>query len=205
MSNFRARVTALLIRWCLYLALIPAILSAGVVGASLELGSSWGEAFRNVRVVATATMETYETHFDLFALSFQILLSLEGEDKPDDLDMIAYVAEIRSKTSELSASIDRTLANYLRQQVERSKARRKQQEKEGDFVAMMQGPTLTSVATSSMIAALIPIILYWILSFLLTRWWLNIRARETVLFHYQRLSDAGEDERALAPNPEDRA
>lgn len=185
-SNFRARVLAALVRGLLYLALIPAILSAGVVGASLELGSSWSEAFRNVKVVANATIETYRTHFSLVTMSAHILLSLESDEAPDDLDMIAYVAEIRSKTSELSASIDRTLADYLKRQVELSKQRRQLGEQANRPVDN-SAPTLTSVAYAGLLAALVPLLIYWLLGYMLTRWWLSVRARETVEFHQARV------------------
>lgn len=93
-----------------------------IVGASIELGSSWSEAFKNVSLVAKATSETYQTQAHLLQLSTEILLSLEREDSVDDLDLIVYVAEVRSKTSELSASVDRTLADYLKKQVKKNRA-----------------------------------------------------------------------------------
>jgi hypothetical protein len=180
------------LRWLLYIALIPAMLSGGVIGASLELGSTWSEAVRNVNVVAETTVETYRTHFDLIMLSAQILLKIEGEAKADDLDMIAYVAEVRSKTSELSASLDRALADYVKSQVKRSKERKaaQNQNQTGAKSAPDQSPppvTLGDILSSGVFGSLCPLLLYWLIGYVMTRWWLNIRARETVRFHKKRV------------------
>ena len=175
-TTLTVRLSSLFIKWLLYIALIPGVLSGGVVGASLELGSSWGEAFHNVSLVGRATLETYQTHLELINISARVLLRLEGEPHASDLDMIAYAAEVRSKTSELSASIDKSLADYLKKQVEQAK-RDHSQAPQTPQVAPV---TLKSVLKASALGALFPLILYWLISYALTRWWLTQRDRETV-------------------------
>ena len=173
-STFKVRLAIGLLKWCLYLLLIPAFFSGMIMGASLQLGSTWGEAFTNVSIVAEATTETYKTHAHLIKLSAEILFSLERDESIDDLDLIVYVAEVRSKTSELSASVDRTLADYLRAQVEKKKAKVKAHPSAEDSL------TLKSLLTSSVIGGTVPILFYWILSYLLTRVWLDRRGQETI-------------------------
>lgn len=177
-STFRTRLLSLVLKWLLYFMLIPAMLSGSVIGASLKLGSSWGEAIKNVSLVAQTTLSTYETHLDLIKLSAQIILKLEGESHSSDLDMIAYAAEVRSRTSALSAEIDKTLADYLRRQVELSKKRTIDTSNSTPSEAEIV--TLEEVIGGSIIGAIIPLFMYWILSYLLTRWWLMIRDRETL-------------------------
>lgn len=182
-SNFRLRLMTILIKWCLYILLIPATFGGMIVGASLKLGSTWGEAFSNVSLVADATVETYKTHAHLLKLSAEILLSLEKDEAVDDLDMIVYVAEVRSKTSALSASVDQSLVSYLKGQVEKKKALHKNSPSKESFI------TLKSLLISSLIGALVPILLYWILGYILTRIWLDKRAHETVEIYLSRQSD----------------
>ena len=189
-STIQARLTVFFLRLILYVALIPAMLSGGVIGASLKLGATWSDAVKNVSVVAETTVDTYRTHFDLLKLSAQILFRLEGEAQADDLDMIAYVAEVRSKTSELSASLDRALADYVKRQVKRSKERKaaQAQNQSGADSSPVAAPiSLGDILFSGVIGAFCPLILYWILGYFMTRWWLNVRARETVEFHRKRI------------------
>jgi len=178
-STFRARLISLSLKWLLYLSLIPSMLSGGVIGASLELGSTWGEALRNVRLVAQTTLSTYETHLDLIELSAQVLLKLDGEAQATDLDMITYAAEVRSRTSALSAEIDKALADYLKRQVERTRAKRSGSSSKSSATAV----TLGDVISGGLSGALIPLLLYWLLSYLLTRWWLLVRDRETLTLY----------------------
>ena len=193
-SNFQTRLIMWLLRWALYIALIPAMLSGAVIGMSLKLGATWDESVKNVNLVAQTTLETYETHYDLIKLSGQILFKLDEENANEDMDMIVYAAEVRSKMSELSASLDRALAKYLKQQVARSKQRKalaKAQGASGDAVAVAEAPiTLSDVLFSGILGALSPLLIYWLLSYLLTRFWLNIRARETVRYHRSRIERA---------------
>lgn len=175
-------------RWVLYLLLIPGILSGVIIGASLELGSSWSEAFKNVSLVAEATSETYQTQAHLLKLSTEILFSLEREESVDDLDLIVYVAEVRSKTSELSASVDRTLADYLKSQVKKNKeqalnAQKDDQSQRGDPI------TLSSLLYASLLGAIAPLLIYWFVSYFITRRWLDLRARETVKIYLEQQSD----------------
>ena len=184
-SNFRSRLILICLRWILYLLLIPSILSGVIIGASIELGSSWSEAFKNVSLVAKATSETYQTQAHLLQLSTEILLSLEREDSVDDLDLIVYVAEVRSKTSELSASVDRTLADYLKKQVKKNRARSRALA-EGVANPVSAPVTLDSLLSLSLLGAIFPILCYWLLSYLITRWWLDKRARETVAMYMEQ-------------------
>jgi hypothetical protein len=178
-TTLTVRLSSLLIKWLLYIVLIPGVLSGGVVGASLELGSSWGEAFHNVSLVGRTTLETYQTHLELINISARVLLRLEGEPHASDLDMIAYAAEVRSKTSELSASIDKSLADYLKKQVEQAK-RDDSQASQTPQAPQRAPVTLKSVLKASALGALFPLMLYWLISYALTRWWLTQRDRETV-------------------------
>jgi len=158
--------------------LIPGLLSGAVIGASLELGSSWSDALKNLRLITQTTVSTYETNIELIELSTNMLLSLEGEGQPSDLDMITYAAEARSQMSALSAELDQALANYLKAQVQRSKERAASAAARGEVLS--DPVTLSSVFNASLIGALIPLALYWALSYLLTIWWLNQRDRETL-------------------------
>lgn len=186
-SNLHTRFSLFILRCLLYIALIPGMLGGVVVGASLELGASWNEAFKNVGIVSQTTIETYKTHFDLIKLSAQIILKLEGEDHADDMEMVAYAAEVRSKTSELSASLDRALADYLKKQVKRSKARRLKRESSKGAMEQLPPVTLSDILMSGIMGALCPLFLYWILGYFMNRWWLNVRARETIEFHKRRI------------------
>jgi len=177
-STFRARLISLCLKWALYIMLIPGLLSGAVIGASLELGSSWSDAFKNLRLITQTTVSTYETNIELIELSTNMLLSLEGEGQPSDLDMITYAAEARSQMSALSAELDQALANYLKAQVQRSKERAASAAARGEVLS--DPVTLSSVFNASLIGALIPLALYWVLSYLLTIWWLNQRDRETL-------------------------
>lgn len=154
-----------------------------IVGASLKLGSTWGEAFSNVSLVAEATVETYKTNAHLLKLSAEILFSLEKDEAVDDLDMIVYVAEVRSKTSALSASVDQSLVSYLKDQVEKKKIHRQGASSLESFI------TLKSLLISSVIGAIVPILLYWIFGYILTRIWLDKRAHETVEIYLSRQID----------------
>lgn len=176
-STFRARLISLSLKWLLYFMLIPSMLSGGVIGASLELGSTWGEAFKNVSLVAQTTLSTYETHLDLIELSAQVLLKLDGEAQASDLDMITYAAEVRSRTSALSAEIDKALADYLKRQVERSRQRATA---DRPVPSSAEPVTLEEVLGGGVFGALIPLLMYWLLSYALTRWWLIARDRETL-------------------------
>ena len=194
-TTFRSRLLLALLRWLLYLLLIPGILSGVIVGASLELGSTWSEAFRNVSLVAEATSETYQTQAHLLTLSTEILLSLDREESVNDLDLIVYVAEVRSKTSELSASVDRTLANYLKAQVKKNKEKAAR-ESAGHQVISTPPVTLSSLLYASLLGMIAPILLYWLLSYFITRRWLDLRAHETVeMYLSQQESPQEDDER----------
>ena len=177
-STFRARLISLCLKWALYIMLIPGLLSGAVIGASLELGSSWSDALKNLRLITQTAISTYETNIELIELSTNMLLSLEGEGQPSDLDMITYAAEARSQMSALSAELDQALANDLKAQVQRSKERAASAAARGEVLS--DPVTLSSVFNASLIGALIPLALYWALSYLLTIWWLNQRDRETL-------------------------
>ena len=176
----------------LYLLLIPGILSGVIIGASLELGSSWSESFKNVSLVAQATSETYQAQAHLMKLSTEILFSLDREESVDDLDLIVYVAEVRSKTSELSASVDRTLADYLKAQVKKNKAQAAKSGQNGKS-HHMTSVTLSSLLYASLWGAIAPILIYWVLSYFITRRWLDLRAQETVAMYLDRQGELDED------------
>ena len=179
-TNYTIRPVVMLTRFIFSVILLPACLSSAMVGASIQCGAGVSESVNLVHNSFSIVWSTLQANYGTLKVGAKVILGLDGA--PEGASLTAYILEASAKADQASATIKTALADSMTRALN---APEPSGESEVVKLSSSDRETLTfqSVITAATIGALSPILLFLVINLVLTRLWLRMRSRETVLIY----------------------
>jgi hypothetical protein len=178
-TNYTIRPIVMLTRFVFSVILLPACLSSAMVGASIQCGAGVSESVNLVHNSFSIVWSTLQANYGTLKVGAKVILGLDGA--PEGASLTAYVLEASAKADQASATIKTALADSMTRALNTPES---SGELEPNKISS-DGEALTfqSIISAATIGALFPILLFLAINFILTRLWLRMRSRETVLIY----------------------